>query len=230
MPSALVTGSNRGIGLEWCRQYAEAGWRVFATCRHPDAAEELQGLADRHPQLSVYRLDVVQPDSLEELRVNLQHESIDVLVNNAGVYFEKYVHPETLNYETWMQTFEVNALGPMRMAEALLEQVARSERRLIVNMTSHMGSIAEIEAPGDYYYRSSKAALNAAMKGLSIALKERGVGVMLLHPGWVRTRMGGRDAPILPAESVAGMRSLAERFGMDMTGRFFRYNGSEIPW
>jgi NAD(P)-dependent dehydrogenase (short-subunit alcohol dehydrogenase family) len=93
-----------------------------------------------------------------------------------------------------------------------------------------MGSIAEIEAPGDYYYRSSKAALNAAMKGLSIALKERGIGVLLLHPGWVRTRMGGWDAPLSPAESVAGMRRLADKFDMDMSGRFFRYNDTEIPW
>jgi NAD(P)-dependent dehydrogenase (short-subunit alcohol dehydrogenase family) len=230
MPSVLVTGSNRGIGLEWCRQYAEAGWRVFATCRRPEAAEELQELAGRYPEFSVHRLDVTQDEAVQELRTELQHESIDVLVNNAGVYFEKYVSIEEIRFETWMQTFEVNTIGPMRVAEALLEQVARSERRLIVNMTSHMGSIAEIEAPGDYYYRSSKAALNAAMKGLSIALKERGVGVMLLHPGWVRTRMGGRNAPIMPAESVTGMRSLAENFGMNMTGRFFRYNGSEIPW
>lgn len=230
MPSVLVTGSNRGIGLEWCRQYAEAGWRVFATCRRPEAAEELQALAGRYPELSLHRLEVTQDEAMQELRMELQHESIDVQINNAGVYFEKYVGIEEIRFETWLQTFEVNTLGPMRVAEALLEQVARSERRLIVNMTSHMGSIAEIEAPGDYYYRSSKAALNAAMKGLSIALKERGVGVLLLHPGWVRTRMGGRDAPILAAESVAGMRSLAEKFGMAMTGRFFRYNGSEIPW
>lgn len=230
MPSVLVTGSNRGLGLEWCRQYAEAGWRVFATCRRPESAEDLQALAGRHPELSVHRLDVTQDESVQALRDELQHESIDVLVNNAGVYFEKYVGIEALRFETWMQTFEVNTLGPMRVAEALIEQVARSERRLIVNMTSHMGSIAEIEAPGDYYYRTSKTALNAAMKGYAIALKERGVGVLLLHPGWVRTRMGGRDAPIMPDESVAGMRSLAEKFAMDMTARFFRYNGSEIPW
>jgi NAD(P)-dependent dehydrogenase (short-subunit alcohol dehydrogenase family) len=93
-----------------------------------------------------------------------------------------------------------------------------------------MGSIAEIAVPGDYYYRSSKAALNAAMKGLSLSLREHGIGVLLLHPGWVKTRMGGEDAPLSPAESVAAMRALVDRFGMDMNGRFFRYDGSEIPW
>jgi NAD(P)-dependent dehydrogenase (short-subunit alcohol dehydrogenase family) len=230
MPSVIVTGSNRGIGLEWCRQYAAEGWRVFATCRRPDEAEELRELASRHPQLSLHRLDVAQPESLADLQKELEHESFDVLVNNAGVYFEKYLRPASLNYDTWLQTLDVNTLGPMRVAEALVEQLGRSQRRLIVNMTSHMGSIAEITAPGDYYYRSSKAALNAAMKGLSLALRERGIGVLLLHPGWVKTRMGGREAPLAPGESVAGMRALVEQFSLDMSGRFFRYNGSEIPW
>lgn len=230
MPSVLVTGSNRGIGLEWCRQYAETGWRVFATCRFPDAAHDLVELAARRPQVSLHYLNVVLPESLEQLRAELQDEAIDVLVNNAGVYFEKNVRPERLDYDTWMQTLEVNTFGPMRVAEALIEQVARSERRLILNMSSHMGSIAGIEVPGDYYYRTSKAALNAAMRGLSLGLKERGIGVLLLHPGWVQTRMGGPGAPVAAADSVAGMRSLAERFDMEMSGRFFRYDGSEIPW
>ncbi|MFN3750443.1 MAG: SDR family oxidoreductase [Thiobacillus sp.] len=230
MPSVLVTGANRGIGLEWCRQYAEADWRVFATCRRPEAADELHELARRHPRLSVHRLDVTQAESLVALRAELQGEAIDVLVNNAGVYLEKYIRSDELRYDDWMQTLKVNTLGPMRVTEALLAAVTASRRRLIVNMSSHMGSIAAIEAPGDYYYRSSKAALNAAMRGLSLALKERGIGVLLLHPGWVKTRMGGPDAPLTPAESVAGMRRLVEAFSMDRSGRFFRYNDTEIPW
>lgn len=230
MPSVLVTGSNRGIGLEWCRQYAEAGWRVFATCRHPEAAEELHALAKQNPRLSIHALDVTQAESLSALCAELQQEAIDVLINNAGVYLEKYLRTDELRFDDWMRTFEVNTLGPMRVTEALLDLVARSKRRLIVNMTSHMGSIAEIEVPGDYYYRSTKAALNAAMKGLSLALKERGIGVLLLHPGWVRTRIGGWDAPLTTTESVAGMRALVDKFSMDMSGRFFRYNDTEIPW
>jgi len=230
MPSVLVTGSNRGIGLEWCRQYAEADWRVFATCRHPQTADALHTLAGTHPRLTVHRLDVTQPESVYALRAELLDETIDVLVNNAGVYLEKYAPTVALRYDEWMQTLEVNTLGPMRVTEALVELVALSRRKLVVSITSHMGSIAEIAAPGDTYYRSSKAALNAAMKGLSIALGERGIGVLLLHPGWVKTRMGGRDAPLPPAESVAGMRKLVDEFRMDMSGRFFRYNGTEIPW
>lgn len=230
MFNVLVTGANRGLGLEWCRQYADAGWRVFATCRHPERADELRERARQYPKLTVHQLDVTRPESVYALRAELQDESIDVLVNNAGVYLEKYAPAKTMNYEDWLRTLEVNTLGPMRVTEALLDLVARSRRRLVVAITSHMGSIAEITAPGDSYYRSSKAALNAAMKGLSISLTERGIGVLLLHPGWVKTRMGGWDAPLTPAESVAGMRELVDRFGMDMTGRFFRYNGTEIPW
>lgn len=230
MPSILVTGSNRGIGLEWCRQYAAAGWRVFATCRHPDAAGELHDLAAAHPQLSVHGLNVIQEESVEALRAELANESIDLLVNNAGVYFEKYVRPETISFDAWMQTLEVNTFGPMRVAQALVDQVARSQRRLIVNMTSNMGSIAKIEAGGDYYYRTSKTALNAAMKAYSIELKARDVGVLLLHPGWVMTRMGGPGAQVTAADSVAGMRQLVDGFDMSMSGRFYRFDGSELPW
>jgi NAD(P)-dependent dehydrogenase (short-subunit alcohol dehydrogenase family) len=230
MASLLVTGSNRGIGLEWCRQYAEAGWRVFATCRRPEAAGELNELARTLPHLSVHRLDVTQPESIYALRAELQDETIDVLVNNAGIYLEKYAPTAALRYEEWRQTLEVNTLSPLRVTEALVDLVERSRRRLVVLISSHMGSIAEIAAPGDTYYRSSKAALNAAGKGLALALGERGIGVLLLHPGWVKTRMGGWDAPLTPTESVAGMRALVDQFKMEKSGRFFRYNGTEIPW
>lgn len=230
MPSVLVTGCNRGIGLEWCRQYAEAGWRVFASCRHPATAAALHALAGAHPRLSVHRLDVSDPESVYALRAELLDEAIDVLVNNAGVYLEKYAPDAALRYGEWRQTLEVNTLGPVRVTEAFADAVARSHRRLVVTLTSHMGSIAEISVPGDTAYRSSKAALNAAMKGLSCALAERRVGVLLLHPGWVRTRMGGPDAPLTPAESVAAMRGLVEAFRMELSGRFFRYDGTEIPW
>jgi NAD(P)-dependent dehydrogenase (short-subunit alcohol dehydrogenase family) len=230
MPSVLVTGSNRGIGLEWCRQYADAGWRVFATCRHPEMADALHSLARKYPRLSVHRLDVTQAESVYALRAELQDEPIDVLVNNAGIYLEKNAPTATLCYEEWRQTLEVNTLGPLRVTEALAELVAGSHHKLVVTLSSHMGSISEITVPGDTCYRSSKAALNAAMKGLSLALGERGIGVLLLHPGWVKTRMGGWDAPLPPAESVANMRKLVETFRMELSGRFFRHDGTEIPW
>jgi NAD(P)-dependent dehydrogenase (short-subunit alcohol dehydrogenase family) len=230
--TALITGSSRGLGLEWVRQLNTAGWRIHATCRHPAEAEELRALASAHSAVTIHRLDVTQQESIQALAMMLEGETIDVVINNAGVYFEKLL-PDALGclrYRDWETTFKVNTMGALRVTEAFIEHVARSQRRLIVGITSHMGSIAEIDGPGSYYYRSSKAALNAVMRGLSLELKPRGIGVLLLHPGWVHTRMGGSSAPLPATDSVAGMRELIEQFTLEDTGRFLRYNGTEIPW
>ena len=232
MNSVLVTGSNRGLGLEWVRQYAAAGWRVYATCRYPDQADDLQRLKSQDPNVSVHPLDVTQPDQIREMAVALGDGPLDVLINNAGVYRERWGKDPVgrIDYADWLDTFAVNTLGAMRVSEALVDSLARSERRLSVAISSHMGSIADIGAPNDYAYRSSKAALNAAMKGLSLDLARRGIGVLILHPGWVRTRMGGDKAPLAPTESVTGMRRLIDRFRQDLSGHFYRYDGVEMPW
>lgn len=232
MDTALITGSSRGLGLEWVRQLAAAGWRIHATCRYPAEAEQLRAIASEHPQVTIHRVDVTQQDQIQALAMMLEREAIDVVLNNAGVYFEKLLPDAlgSLRFRDWETTFQVNTIGALRVTEAFLAHVARSRRRLIIGITSHMGSIAEIESPGSYYYRSSKAALNAAMKGLSLELKPRGIGVLLLHPGWVQTRMGGSSAPLAASDSVAGMRVLIDRFTLADTGRFLRYNGTEIPW
>lgn len=232
MSSILITGSNRGLGLEWARQYAQEGWRVFATCRHPAEATELRALAERHPALSVHRLDITRRDEVQALTAELPNETIDLLINNAGVYLEKFDERliGRMSYDDWLDTLRVNTLGSIQVTEALVEQVARSRGRLVVAITSHMGSIAEISTPGSYYYRSSKAALNAAMKGLSLELKTRRIGVLLMHPGWVQTRMGGPGARYTPAQSVRGMREIIDRFDLADTGRFFRFDGTEISW
>ena len=229
--SVLITGASRGLGLEWARQYAEAGWQVYASCRRPPEAEDLTALAARHPRLSVHRLDVTDSEHLRTLQLDLEEARIDVLLNNAGVYLDKFTGDfGGIDYEVWLRTFAVNTLGAVRVSEALIGQVAASQKKLVVATSSHMGSIAEITAPGNYAYRSSKAALNAAMKGLSHALAQRGIGVLLLHPGWVRTRMGGPDSPLTPEQSVHHMRALVEAFRPDMNARFLRYDGTEIPW
>jgi NAD(P)-dependent dehydrogenase (short-subunit alcohol dehydrogenase family) len=230
--SILITGSNRGLGLEWARQYAQAGWRVYATCRRPEQADELQALATRHPSLSIHRLDVTSATELADLVAELRGRPIDLLINNAGVYFERWGKDRLggINYQDWHTTMQVNTLGPMRVAEALMENLAAGGRRLLVTITSHMGSIADIGSPNDYAYRSSKAALNAAMVGLSHEVKSLGMGVLLLHPGWVRTRMGGDSAPVSPEQSVQGMRRLIDGFRLSDTGRFLRYDGRVMPW
>jgi len=230
-PSMLITGANRGLGLEWARQYAEAGWRVYASCRHPAEAGDLKALAGSHPRVSVHRLDVTDGEQLRTLQLDLEDATIDVLLNNAGVYLDKFMGDVGgIDYEVWLRTLAVNTLGAVRVTEAFIGQLARSGRSLVVAISSHMGSIAEIAEPGHYAYRSSKAALNAAMKGLTHALAPRGIGVLLLHPGWVSTRMGGPDAMLSPTQSVRGMRALVDNFQPELSGRFFRYNGTEIPW
>ncbi|MFO7738362.1 MAG: SDR family oxidoreductase [Desulfatiglandaceae bacterium] len=232
MSSVLVTGSNRGIGLEWIRQYAEDGWRVFATCRHPEEARELRKIAKRTRSVSVHRMDVTRPDEINAVAVELLEEPIDVLVSNAGVYLEKYwdVGLRRLNYEDWVYSFQVNSLGPVRVTEAFMEHTAKSEKRLAVITTTHMASITDIASPGAYYYRSTKAALNAVMEGIAHELKEKGIGLLLLHPGHVKTRMGGGGTDLQATESVKGMRALVERFTESDSGRFFRYDGKEMPW
>jgi len=232
MPKVLVTGSNRGLGIEWVRQYAEEGWRVFATCRHPAEADDLKALAHSHRSITVHRLDITKPDDVSALARELRNESIDVLINNAGLYLEKYedVSLDNLRFDDWELTFRVNTLGCLRVTRALKPMVAASTRRLVVAISTHMGSITEIETADAFYYRSSKAALNASMKGVSLELKPLGIGVLILHPGWNNTRMGGPDAPFRPVDTVAGMRRIIERFDMRHTGRFFRFNGEEIPW
>ena len=232
MASVLVTGSNRGLGLEWVRQYATEGWRVYATCRHPTEARELEALAEQEKAISVHRLDVTKPDEINALAVDLMKEPIDLLVNNAGVYLEKFMEVglRKLRYEDWIYAFQVNTLGAVRVTEAFQDHVARSERRLVVVISTHMASIADIAAPGAYYYRSTKAALNAVMEGLTHELRPKGVGVLILHPGWVQTRMGGEGTSLIPRESVQGMRSLVEKFTLNESGRFFRYDGVQMPW
>jgi NAD(P)-dependent dehydrogenase (short-subunit alcohol dehydrogenase family) len=232
MPNVLITGSNRGLGMEWVRQYAEEGWRVFATCRRPTEAVELNDLAVSRKNVTVHPLDVVKTDAINALAVELMKESIDVLINNAGVYLEKYyeIGLGKIKYDDWQYTFKVNTLGPVRVIEALRDHVARSTRRLVVVISTHMASITDIVTPGAYYYRSTKAALNAVMEGLTHELMQKDIGVLILHPGWVRTRMGGEGTDLMPRESVSGMRKLVENFKGEYSGRFFRYDGIEMPW
>ncbi len=232
MPSVLITGANRGMGLEWARQYARQGWTVYAACRDPDTADDLRAIAAAHEGTTVRRLDVTDADSVAALAQALAGRPLDVLINNAGIYLEGFesVGIEALSYEHWAQTFAVNTMGPVRVTAALLDPLGRGARPLVVAISSHMGSIAEIDSPGSYFYRSSKAALNAVMKGISWELRPKGIGVLLLHPGWVRTRMGGPHATLTPEESVRRMRELVEGFELSQTGRFLRYDGTELPW
>jgi NAD(P)-dependent dehydrogenase (short-subunit alcohol dehydrogenase family) len=228
MATVLITGANRGLGLEFCKQYAADGWRVLACCRRPDTAASL--LAD-YPQVSVRSLDVSDFKQIDNLALELRDTPIDVLINNAGIYGDSLGHAfGHLDYDAWARTFKINTQAPVKMAEAFLPNLKRGEKKLLVSITSQMGSIADNGSGGSILYRTSKAALNAAMKSLAIDLEEQSIGVILLHPGWVKTDMGGEHALIGPSASIAGLRRVIESFTLPQTGSFLKYDGSLLPW
>jgi NAD(P)-dependent dehydrogenase (short-subunit alcohol dehydrogenase family) len=231
MTTILITGANRGLGLEFVRQCGALGWRILACCRIPDRAAELKQLAAASPErVTLHRLDVADRPQIETLAKDLRNEPIDILLNNAGIYTPEGSEFGHIDYDAWAEVFAVNAMGPMKMAECFLENVARSERKLILGMSSQMGSIAETNYGGHYLYRSSKAALNMVVKCLSHDLRDRGITAVVLNPGWVQTDMGGANAPLKPLESIRGMLQVINRLGPKDSGKFFSYDGSEVPW
>lgn len=231
MQTILVTGANRGLGLEFCRQYAEAGWRVIATCRNPASSQALIQLAQQHASIQVEVLDVADFAQIDALSERLKSEAIDVLLNNAGVYGDAPGQGfGQLDYPQWQTTLTINTVAPVKMAEAFLPQLQRGTRKLIVNVSSLMGSISDNGSGGSLLYRSSKAGLNAVMHSLAIDLRAQSIGVLILHPGWARTDMGGPNALIGVEESVSGMRDCIERFTLSRSGEFIKYDGSTMPW
>lgn len=230
MAAILITGANRGLGLEFARQYAKDGWRVLACCRDPGQARELTQLAAQHANISVHALDVENHKQIDALAHELRDVPIDVLLNNAGMYGGEDENFGALGYQIWEHAFRINTMAAAKMAEAFLGHVERSERRLIAAISSLMGSMGDNSGGGSYLYRSSKAALNAVMVSLARDLKARKVGALVLHPGWVKTDMGGSNAEITVEVSVRGMRTVMERFTLKDTGRFIAYDGVELPW
>lgn len=231
MRTILITGANRGLGLEFCRQYAAEGWRVIAASRNPAQAQALQDLATRHANLQLEALDVSDFVAIDRLAATLANDSIDVLLNNAGIYADNKANGfGQLDYPLWSQSFVVNTQAPVKMTEAFLPHLQRGTQKLVVNISSLMGSITDNTSGGSIFYRSGKAALNAAMKTLAIELKPQAIGVLTLHPGWVKTDMGGPNALIEAAESIAGMRQVIGQFSLGQSGGFFKYDGTVMPW
>lgn len=232
MKTLLITGASRGIGLEFCRQYAAAGWRVLACCRDPGKADALSKLAARYPDLiKLHALDVTDHAQIEQLARTLADESIDLLINDAGVYpdahFKGFGHTD---YAQWMLAFQVNTMAPLKMVEAFVQQIARSKLKLIVTITSQMGSIDDNSSGGSYLYRSSKAAANMVVKSLAVDLKEKGITSVAFNPGWVKTDMGGPNAMIPVEQSVSDMRKVIAGLTPADTGKFIGNDGVVIPW
>ncbi|MBK7491609.1 MAG: SDR family oxidoreductase [Nitrosomonas sp.] len=232
MRTMLITGANRGIGLEFVRQYAADGWRVVACCRKPAAAEALNRLAAQYPdQVTVHALDVTDHAQIDQLAQTLSEQPIDLLINNAGVYppARSDALGET-DYAAWQQAFAVNTMAPLKITEAFIQQIARSEFKTIVTITSKMGSIADNRGGGSYIYRSSKAGANIVMKSLSIDLNPQKIIAILLHPGWVKTDMGGPGALITAEQSVTGMRRVIGNLTLQDSGKFYAFDGQVVPW
>ncbi|MGF1594932.1 MAG: SDR family oxidoreductase [Kiloniellaceae bacterium] len=226
MPTVLVTGANRGIGLEFVRSFAADGWRVHACARNVEKAKTVRALEG---EVVCHKLDVTNGLKVASLARALAEEPIDLLINNAGLRGPKTGFGET-DYEEWAAVLQVNTLAPLRMVERFAGLVERSDGRTVVNISSIMGSIADNGSGGEYIYRSSKAALNMVTKSLAIDLAGRGIKVVSFHPGWVRTDMGGAGASISPEESVQGMRRVIAGLTAADSGRFFNYDGAPLEW
>lgn len=231
MKTVLITGANRGLGLEFCLQYAQAGWQVVAGCRDVQNAQDLNHIAEEYDNVQVVTLDVSNLEHIDSLAFSLYGVTLDLLISNAGVYGDSSGHGfGAINYDDWRHTLDVNVLSAIKLAEAFKESLAKSDAGLFVAISSLMGSVADNGSGGSILYRSSKAALNAAMKSLSFDIKPAGVGVLIFHPGWVRTDMGGPNGLCDAPESIAGMRQQIEAFTMQKTGQFIKYDGTEMPW
>ncbi len=219
MPHVLITGANRGLGLEFARQYKEAGWDVVATARQ--SSPELDALGVRVETLEMQDLDAVE-------RFGDRLDRLDLLIANAGTYGPREVTSAEEARE-WAETFVTNTIAPFLLAQSVLPLVEASSGKLIA-VSTKMGSIEDNTSGGFIAYRSSKAALNAAWRSLAIEARNRGVVAAVLHPGWVQTRMGGASAPLEPEESIAGMRKVINGLGLEQSGGFFSYDGTTVPW
>ena len=220
MPAALITGANRGIGLELSRHYAREGWDVIGVCRQ--SSPELDEVAAR----VIDNVDVTRASDVERLAAGLKGQSLDLLINNAGLLEDNQLG--SIDFDSIRNQMEINAYAPLRVVEALLPNLRDGSK--VANITSRMGSIADNDSGGRYGYRASKAALNAFGKSLAVDLKPRGIAVAQLHPGYVKTRMVNFSGFITPEEAVRGLAQRIEDLDLENTGSFWHSSGEELSW
>jgi NAD(P)-dependent dehydrogenase (short-subunit alcohol dehydrogenase family) len=228
MHTILITGANRGLGLEMVKQYSADGWQVIACCREPEKASELHKLK-QNKNIQILQLDVSDTQSIKNLFPQIESQSIDILLNNAGVL------PQDLEFgmtdpQILIDAFKVNTVAPFILAETLFKNIVASKFKIIANMSSIMGSM-ELNSSGGYYsYRSTKAALNAITKSMAVDLKKHDVKVVALHPGWAQTDMGGPNATVAPAESVKKIRKILSDLTWVDSGSFIGYDNNRLAW
>ncbi|KZN34299.1 SDR family oxidoreductase [Pseudoalteromonas luteoviolacea] len=232
MARVIVTGANRGIGLALTELYLANGWQVLATVRDPSSAEALIKLSEQEASgsLAIYELDVVNYQQVNALARTLADVPIDVIINNAGLYGPKGYGFGNCDVEAWREVMEVNAIAPAKLAEAFYRNLQLGEKKIFAALSSRVGSHTENTKGGGYIYRSSKAALNSVVKSLSNDLHADGIKTVALHPGWVKTEMGGPNALITAQESAIGLKSVIDNLTDNESGSFISYDGSKIPW
>jgi len=233
MKQVLITGANRGVGLELARQLLARGDRVIAACRQPDQAQILQQWAEEfEEQLIVVALDVTDDTSVQTAKLSVESEidRLDMIINNAGILIKTELL-STFNAAIMQRTMDVNAIGVMRVTTQFLDLLRRGHEPKLINIGSQLGSLNKMRPGwGRYSYNSSKAALNMVTRMLAFDLQEDGIAVKVIHPGWVQTDMGGAHAAVTAQDSAAGILRLADDLMLATTGKFQVYSGEEHPW
>lgn len=230
MARILITGANRGLGLEFVERYLESGDDVIATYRNEESSFDLINMRDERSNLKLLHLDVSSNKSLNSFAENLGDSPIDIFINNAGVYGPRNSSFENVNEENWIPAIKVNAIAPLLLTQLIIKNIRAGTDKKLIYITSKMGSIDDNKGGGAYVYRSSKTALNAVVKSLSVDLKNENIAVALIHPGWVKTDMGGPNALIERDTSVRGMTEVISNLDISSTGNFYNYDGSIIAW
>ena len=228
----VITGSNRGLGLEFTRQLLARGDQVFATCRYPSEAKALHDLKTAHPDLlSVTPLEVDDPDSIEASyqKISAETDALDLLINNAAISFGGQ-NMGQLTKDTIMRTLAINVAGPMLVVQRYLDLVRKGDSPKIINISSGVGSMTGYDQSGLYPYGASKAALNRFTRALMRDVRDDGIVTIVMDPGWVQTDMGGPNAWITPEKSITGMLKVIDGLTMDDTGEYFHYEGGKVPW
>lgn len=223
----LITGANRGLGLEFVKQYAMSNYEVIACTRKLTKKDDLHKLQLSYKNISIHALDVKNFLSIDQFSKTFK-KPIDILINNAGVYPDSSI--DHIDYEAWLDAFKINTLAAFKITRAFLPHLKKGDLKKVASLTSKMGSIDDNSGGSEYLYRSSKTALNMVMKSLSIDLKPYDLALITLHPGWVRTDMGGPNGLIDVEESVAGMKHQIDKLSIKTTGQFIAYDGKKIPW
>ena len=230
MATILVTGANRGLGIEFVEQYLNEGNEVIATYRNENSSIDLIEMGNERSNLKLLQLDVSSNKSLNSFAENLGDSPIDIFINNAGVYGPRNSSFGNVDEENWIPAIKINAIAPILLTQLIIKNIRLGADKKLIYITSKMGSIDDNKGGGAYVYRSSKTALNAGVKSLSVDLENEGIVVALIHPGWVKTDMGGPNALIERDTSVRGMTEVISNLDITSTGNFYNYDGSIIPW